>query len=79
MNARTSVPVSQPKRKYGADKEIAGNNPLGEKTTRSAVRPYALVGRSEEKIITRAKAPVEGKQFHAVADQDAYLREILSQ
>ncbi len=60
-------------------KEIAGDNPPGQKTTQPAVQSHDLVGRNEEKIITRAKAPFKGKQFHTLADQDAYIRGILSQ
>jgi hypothetical protein len=60
-------------------KEITGDNSSGQKTTQPAVQPDALVGRNEEKIITRAKVPFKGKQFHTLADQDACIRRILSQ
>ncbi len=56
-----------------------GNNPPGQKTTQPAVQSDDLVARNEEKIITRAKAPFKGKQFKTLADQDAYIRGMLSQ
>ena len=44
----------------------------------SVAQPEDIVSKNEQKLIARAKAPVKGKRFRTLADQDAYVRRILS-
>jgi len=59
-------------------KEITEDSPPSQKTVQSETGD--LVSKNEQKIITRAKAPLKGKgkRFESLADQDAYVRKILS-
>jgi hypothetical protein len=41
-------------------------------------QPDDLVTKNEQKIIARATAPLRGKGFRTLAEQDSYVRKILS-